>query len=230
MLGTLDFNNIGQSLMELLMRLVIVLISLTFHEVAHGWMADKLGDHTARASGRLSLNPLAHLDPIGALCMLLFRFGWAKPVPVDARNFKKPKRDMALTGLAGPVANLLLAFVILLPYEILLALDRNGFLIITSQFQYNLLMAALTFIFSFHYMNITLALFNFFPVPPLDGSRVLYAFLPDKYYFGVMKYERYISLILMLVLAFGWFDRPLTVMSGGISYGMQWLWELLPVF
>ncbi len=214
----------------LLERLIIVLLSLTIHEMAHGLAADKLGDYTARIMGRLSLNPLRHLDPIGFICMLFFGFGWAKPVPVNVRNFKKPRRDMALTALAGPVSNLLLALVILLPYEILYTLIGRGVITSVTAFQSNLIDVSLDFIFTFHYMNLTLALFNFIPVPPLDGSRILYVVLPDKLYFGVMKYERYISIAIMLLLYLGLLDGPLSWMSGQLSYGMHRLWTLLPFF
>lgn len=230
MFGSIDFTNLGLSIMEIATRLIIVIIALTVHECAHGWVAWKLGDSTAKSSGRLSLNPLRHLDPIGFLCMLFFRFGWARPVPIDTRNFKKPRRDMALTGLAGPVANLILAFVILIPYEIIYSLAESGALNNIGTFGVNLISAVISFVASFHFMNITLALFNFFPVPPLDGSRVLYAVLPDKYYFGVMKYERYISLGIMLLLVFGVLDRPLMWLSNAVSNGMIWLIECLPFF
>jgi Zn-dependent protease len=230
MLKSIDFRDLGGSILILLMRLVIVFIALTFHEVAHGWVAYKLGDQTAKSKGRLSLSPFAHLDPIGFICMLLFRFGWAKPVPIDARNFKKPRRDMAICALAGPISNLLLAFIILIPYEVLNSLYVAGLFKNLGIFGWNLIDASLTFIFNFHYMNITLALFNFFPVPPLDGSRVLYAILPDKYYFGVMKYERALSVGIMLLLVLGVLDKPLTYLSYSLSGGMQWLLELLPFF
>ncbi len=230
MFGSIDFNNLGLSILEIATRLIIVIIALTVHEYAHGWVAWKLGDSTAKSSGRLSLNPLRHLDPIGFLCMLFFRFGWARPVPIDTRNFKNPRRDMALTGLAGPVANLILAFVILIPYEIIYSLAEAGVFNNISAFGVNLISVVISFVASFHFMNITLALFNFFPVPPLDGSRVLYAVLPDKYYFGVMKYERYISLGIMALLLFGVLDRPLMWLSNAVSNGMIWLIECLPFF
>ncbi len=228
LLQNFDPSNIGASLLELALRLIIVLIALTFHETAHGWMAAKLGDPTAKAMGRLSLNPLKHLDPIGFLCMLLFRFGWAKPVPVDPRNFKNPKRDMALTALAGPVSNLLLAFVILIPFEILRTLLLSGVFAIRSEFGVNLFLVFYNFVYSFHFLNITLAIFNFIPVPPLDGSRVLLAVLPARLYFGVMRYERWLSLGIMLLLVLGVLDGPLTFLAGAVSSGMSWILNLLP--
>ena len=230
MIGGIDFTNLGAAVLELLQRLVIVLIALTFHEVAHGWAAKKLGDTTADDRGRLSLNPLHHLDPIGFLCMVFFRFGWARPVPINVRNFRNPKRGMALCGLAGPAANLLLAFVILLPFEIMAALLNSGIWQPQSDFAVNLVGVTIEFIRNFHFMNITLAIFNFIPIPPLDGSRVLWAVLPDKLYFGVMRYERYLSMALMLLLLLGVLNYPLTMAAYGVSSAMQWIWELLPFF
>ncbi len=222
------FNYLTSTLIPLLFSLPAVLIALTFHEFAHGYMAYKLGDNTALYQGRLSLNPLHHLDPIGFLCMLLFRFGWARPVPINARNFKNPKRDTALTALAGPVANLLLGFIGIILYHavlrIILAVAPNP----SSDFTYYLQYFTLQFLGSFFSLNICLAVFNLFPVPPLDGSRIFLSLLPAKYYFGVMKYERYISLALMLLLIFGFLNTPLSIIVNYIIRGMEAIVNLIP--
>ncbi|MBO7293776.1 MAG: site-2 protease family protein, partial [Clostridia bacterium] len=186
----------------ILLSIPAILIALTVHECAHGYAAYRLGDPTARALGRLSLNPLKHIDPLGALSMLLFRFGWARPVPIDTRYFRKPRRDMALTAACGPLSNFLLSFFGAFLYIALL----RGFsallsAVTVSSFVYLLMQYTLNFFFIFHYVNLTLGLFNCLPVPPLDGSRFLLVFLPPRAYFAVMRYERYISLALLLLLA-----------------------------
>jgi Zn-dependent protease len=189
-------------------------------------MAYRLGDPTARNMGRLTLNPLKHLDPIGALCMVLFHFGWARPVPINTRYFRKPRRDTALTAAAGPISNFIMAFLGLLVQEILLAVFiRHP---ASSQFVYNLQYAALTLFSYFHVLNLSLGLFNLIPVPPLDGSRIFLTFLPAKYYFGIMQYERYIQLGLMVLLWLGLLSRPLSFLVSALSGGMRFLIELLP--
>lgn len=221
-------SSVRDTLIELLFVIPCVLFALTVHEVAHGYMAYRLGDPTAHNMGRLTLNPLKHLDPIGTICMVLFHFGWARPVPINTRYFKKPKRDTALTAAAGPIANFILSFLGLLVYNILLAIFiRVG---ATSQFTYNLQYAALTLFYYFHVLNLSLGLFNLIPVPPLDGSRIFLSVLPPKYYFGIMKYERYIQLGLMLLLWLGFLNKPLSFLVNAVSDGMQFLLGLIPFF
>lgn len=216
-------DNLPLAVLQLLQRLIIVLIALTVHEVAHGWVALKLGDDTAAKFGRLSLNPAKHLDPWGFICMLLFGFGWAKPVPIRAGRFKNPRRGMALSALAGPISNLLLAVLIFIPLEIVTLVVFNGTVPINSQFSANLTVVLFQFMYLFASMNVSLAIFNFLPIPPLDGSRILYAFLPDKIYFGVMKYERVISVVIMVLLLTGLLDYPLSWLVGTVLNGIDFI-------
>lgn len=208
------------TLIQFLFVVPCVLIALTFHEFAHGYMAYKLGDPTAKNFGRLTLNPLKHLDPIGTICMIFFHFGWAKPVPINSRYFKKPRRDMALTAAAGPIMNFILAFFGVLVCRILTKI----FVAFPAQsdFVYYIQYAALTLFSYFHMLNLSLGVFNLIPIPPLDGSRIFYIFLPQKWYFGVMKYEKYIQLALLVLLWTGLLSRPLSAAVSWISGGMQW--------
>ena len=173
-------------LRELILTALAALIALTVHEYAHGYAAYKLGDNTAKSLGRLTLNPIKHIDPFGAVCMILFHFGWAKPVPINARNFKNPKRDFALTALAGPLTNILLAFFSAFFY----LLCYRNFNFEGEGFLYTLGFNLLIFLSVFHLVNLGLGLFNLIPIPPLDGSRILNAVLPAKLYFKIMRYER----------------------------------------
>ena len=229
-------GDIKSYLIQLLLSLPIIVLSLTVHEYSHGLIAKKLGDPTADNLGRLTLNPLKHLDPMGFLAMLLFGFGWAKPVPVNTRNFKKPRRDMALTAIAGPVSNLILAVIFALLYEITVAaFSRAGEL---SGGVLNFANALILFLYLGSYFNVMLAVFNLLPIPPFDGSRFFYVFLPVKWYFKVMKYERYIMIGIMAVLLIesyllngrGLLLGGLARLSNLILNGIYRLLELLPFF
>lgn len=165
-------------------RLIVILLINPIHEFAHAWSADKLGDPTARYKGRLTLNPLAHIDPIGSLLMLIGGFGWAKPVPVNPNNFEKPRKGMALTALAGPVSNLIVAFIamIILQFVNIYGMNNNlayydgGNFYASGQ---NAAFYLIYILYSFVHINIGLALFNLIPVPPLDGSRIV-SYYTDK--------------------------------------------------
>lgn len=184
------------------------LLCITFHETCHGLAAYRLGDPTAKRAGRLTLNPLRHVDVSGLLMMALFRFGWAKPVPVDMRNFKHPKRDMALTALAGPLSNVVLAYLAVLLYGVL----AYWYYFSGSMAVY----VCAVFCYYVEIISAGLAVFNVFPIPPLDGSKVLFAFLPERAYDRLMRYERYGMLLLMLLLLTGALDTLLEWMRGGL--------------
>lgn len=206
-----------ETLVFLMMRIVIILFALTVHEVAHGYVAYKMGDPTARNLGRLTLNPVKHLDPIGAVAMLVFGFGWAKPVPINTRNFKNPRVGMAITGAAGPAANLLLA----LANAALLKLTVTIFL---AGFGSPLLLSLISFFLQTAiFLNIAFAVFNLMPIPPFDGSRIFYVFLPPKLYFGIMKHERWIMLAVMALLLVGVFTGVLTNITNFIMNGILFI-------
>ncbi len=197
---------LGLSFRDLLIRIFALTLSLSFHEFAHAWSAQRLGDPTAAEQGRLNLNPLSHLDPMGTLAILVAGIGWAKPVPVNPARFRRDvtvKRGMFLTAIAGPVANLILATIAMVLMQTLifghnLALIKghalsSGVIFATTLELLSVLIA----------MNIGLAFFNLLPVPPLDGSRIFGAVLPQKYYYGIMRYERYIGMAFLFLFIFG---------------------------
>ncbi len=210
MLNAILGGDIKSFLISFLLSLPIVLLSLSVHETAHGYVANRLGDPTAKSLGRLTLNPVKHIDPFGFICMALVGFGWAKPVPINTRYFKKPKRDMALCAAAGPLSNLLLAFVFALLLRLELTFMPQFF---TTEFQYNVFSLLYTFLYLGIRLNISLAVFNLIPIPPFDGSRILLTFLPSDVYFKIMKYEQYIYIGLMLLLLLGFLDTPINFVT-----------------
>lgn len=212
-------------LIHLLLSLPIILFALSLHETAHGYVAAKLGDPTAKSLGRLTLNPIKHLDPIGFLCMVLFGFGWANPVPINSRYFKKPRRDMAFCALAGPVSNLLAA----VGFSLLCGIFWFLFTLISVKVGFP---NDMTFMLSEHFLiflyygvslNVTLAVFNLLPIPPLDGSRIVSAFLPAKLAYKYLKYERIISIILMVLLLVGVLSPVISIATNFIIDGLMWI-------
>lgn len=206
MLSVLTYIKEGmyyEAVIAVLSRCFIVFCCMPIHELAHGLIADKCGDKTARAQGRLTINPFAHLDPIGTIMIFLFGIGYAKPVPVNPARLKHPRKDMALIALAGPVSNLIMSFLCVFVYFGIYRFAPDSY--VTK--------AVLTF-FSFAAMvNISLAVFNLLPIPPLDGAKVIGSVLPDKIYFKIMQYERYIMIGMMVLLFLGVFNRVISAVS-----------------
>jgi len=190
--------NLNSFITELIILAPPILLALTFHEFAHGLVAYRLGDPTAKAAGRLTLNPLKHLDPIGTLAFFIIKIGWAKPVPVNPRFFRNPKRDMLRVALAGPLTNLALAVVS--------ALLARFVWLLAAMFPYSALLKAILLPFNAMlvasvWINLVLCIFNFLPIPPLDGSKILLGLLPDNLARSYLKIEKY-GFVLILILAF----------------------------
>lgn len=214
--------SLSQVIISLLSCFVVIFLTLPIHEFAHGFVSTKLGDPTPRYQGRLTLNPMAHIDWMGALGIVLFGIGWAKPVQVNARYYKNSKFGMALVALAGPVSNLIVAFVSLFLYKSLEVIAEF------SNTDTNVILLSLIayFFVSIAQINIYLAVFNLIPIPPFDGSRILFVILPQKYYFNIMRYERYIFIGVFALLYIGVFDLPLSFLSSKLFDGIYGLANL----
>lgn len=208
---------LSETLISIISAFAVIFLTLPIHEWAHGFVSTKLGDPTPRYQGRLTLNPMAHIDWMGAASILIFGIGWAKPVQVDARYYKNAKWGMALVALAGPLSNIIVAFIALFlhyfVYSVLILVNAAQGVFVVYSF-------VVFFLATVAKINIYLAVFNLIPIPPFDGSRILFTFLPQKYYFKVMQYERYIFIGVLLLLYVGVFDSPISNLSDAIYKGL----------
>lgn len=201
-------NSFLSSFSSLILTVLAIIPAMCIHEYAHGWMSYKLGDPSPKYDGRLSLNPLHHIDLLGALFLIVFNFGWAKPVQVNPRYYQNPKRGMALVALAGPVANFILALLCLIINNIILRVT-DGSVGIVVYYLYDFFMLSAL-------VNVGLGVFNLIPLPPLDGSKVLAMFLPTRWYYSYMRIEQWGFVLLFLLLALGVLSRPLFYLRSGV--------------
>lgn len=207
-------------IISILVSLLVIFVMLPFHEFAHATVAGWFGDKTAKMLGRQSLNPIKHIDYMGALSLLLVGFGWAKPVPVNLDHRKNPKGAMAVVALAGPVANLIAAIIGGLLMNLVLALQPNSVYILLGYTANSISSFAVLFLYYFMTINLSLAVFNLIPIPPLDGSKILMAFLPDRICWKIEQNQAIISMVLMIAIFMGAFSGPLTIIQSWLSNGI----------
>ena len=198
-----------QGMLWMLVQILAVLLCLTVHETCHGLAAYLLGDPTAKVNGRLTLNPISHIDWIGLMLLLTVRVGWAKPVPVDMRYFKHPRQGMALTALAGPAANFLTALAAVGVSSAVFHLAPLG----------PAAVFVLCFLSNMALLGVGMGLFNLIPLSPLDGSKILFALLPDRIYYTILHYEKYVMGVVILLVLVGVFDKPLSFLMVHVLRG-----------
>lgn len=201
---------------------IAVISSITLHEFAHGFVSWKLGDPTPKWERRLTLNPLRHLDPMGAICMFFFRIGWAKPVMINPRYYKKPKLGIALVGLAGPMMNVVTSMLAILAMGLMDTMAKRGGLTVTDPVYY-----LYYTLYLFSMVSIYQALFNLIPLPPLDGSKILAYFLPDAVMNFYAKYDRYCMIVLLVLIYFNVIDVPLDAAYNVVYEGMWRISDLI---
>ncbi len=216
----LKSENYSMLLIQVAALMFVVFCTLPVHEFAHAWTAVRLGDDTPRLSGRLTLNPMAHIDWIGAGMILLLGFGYAKPVSVNMRNLKNGRKSFALVALAGPLSNIIMASVFYFCYTVVYALAVKS---IVPAIVFNVLGQFFAFAAA---INVSLAVFNLLPIPPLDGSRIANLLLPSKYYFQIMRYERYIMIGMFVLLWTGILTWPLNLLSDLVTKGILYVVSL----
>ncbi len=205
----------NDTFLDYIIKALVLFTAVPVHECAHAWAAEKMGDDTGRQQGRITLNPFAHLTLMGSLMMLLVGFGWGKPVMIDPRNFKDPKKGMVLSSLAGPASNFVMAFLAMIVSKVMMIIAAvNG----DETFSY----LSLAFLYVV-LINISLGVFNFLPIPPLDGSKIFNAILPERWYFTIMKYENFIFIGLIVLLYSGLLDSPLNFCEMKVIEAMDFL-------
>ena len=207
--------------LQIITKILIIFLVLPIHECAHAWAAHKMGDETAAYSGRLSLNPLAHIDILGALCLLITGFGWAKPVPINPLKFKKQRFGIAITAAAGPLSNLAVSFIAMIIYRIVLSLPGGSGYFLSSAGDITGGFVILYILQFFILVNIGLAIFNLIPIPPLDGSKIISYFTSAKLDRWIYEHQLIVNAVFFAVIITGILSKPLNII-GGYVYDLFW--------
>ena len=207
--------------LQIITKILIIFLVLPIHECAHAWAAHKMGDETAAYSGRLTLNPLAHIDILGALCLLITGFGWAKPVPINPLKFKKQRFGIAITAAAGPLSNLAVSFIAMIIYRIVLSLPGGSGYFLSSAGDITGGFVILYILQFFILVNIGLAIFNLIPIPPLDGSKIISYFTSAKLDRWIYEHQLIVNAVFFAVIITGILSKPLNII-GGYVYDLFW--------